>query len=384
MVAIPATLAKAPPKLLPTPRVPATLVAAWRHALETELRLSGIVELFEARAFALGLAYGGVGFLVAATIGTLGRRALDLAALVFVAAAWLAVRGAWGPELASYRVLAALTALALGGVGAVLFPRLVRPAARHPNVVAGLFAVPGAVLLAMLTPLVGGSVARSALAASTIAIAVAVRDFDAVAGKRGASWLLFAVTAAGVYLAVPDTELARAMLGAAVPFALLSFPKPLCRIGPVGSASLAGLFCWVVYVGGRGRPGSVVGGLATIGILAAEPAGRHLFPSVATKMRLQRADQDWIPFAMVVTLAQIALAAYASRVVASVDTAGRAMLVLFPALVVAVIGTPMLYPDSQPFDPQAARARRRKELSRMGVSRRRPGAGRRDGAPPGR
>ena len=88
------------------------------------------------------------------------------------------------------------------------------------------------------------------------------------------------MTAGGVYLAVPDTELARAMLGVAVPFVFLSVPRPLSPLGPAGSAAIAGLFSWVVVVGGRGRPGSVVGGLATIGILVAEPLGRRTIGAV--------------------------------------------------------------------------------------------------------
>src|SRR5262245_53476207 len=92
-----------------------------------------IVDLFHARAFAIGLAYGGIGFFLAASVGAVGRRrSLDFAALAFVAAAWLGIRGAWGPDLASGATALALAALALGGACVFLLSRHVPGAADHP------------------------------------------------------------------------------------------------------------------------------------------------------------------------------------------------------------------------------------------------------------
>ena len=242
------------------------------------MRVHAIVELFRARAFVLGLAYGGIACcaVFVAAIFT-RRRTLDLAALAFAIGAWLAIRGAWGPGIASKGTAVGLAGVAIGGATAGWFARRIPRGRDHPALVAAVLIAPGAVLLAARAPLAGGPVARTTLVLATIGIGVGLRDFDATHGPRGAPWVLFAISSAGVYLAVPDTELARVLIGAALPFVLLSLPKPVARFGPAGSAALAGVFSWVVVVGGRGRPASVVGGLAVIGILLAEPLGRRLF-----------------------------------------------------------------------------------------------------------
>jgi hypothetical protein len=321
------------------------------------MRASGIIELLHARAFVLGLAYGGVALFVSLIVGLLGRRALDIAGIALVAAAWLAVRGAWGPELASARVAIALLLIAVGG-GAAHLGRRFPLGANHPLVVTALFVTPGAALLARVTPLAGSSLSRSVLAIATIAIAVAMQDFDNVHGVKSGAWLLFAITAGGVYLAVPDTELARVLLGTALPFALLSIPTSVCRVGPAGNAAIAGLFSWVVVVGGRGRPGSVVGGLATIGILVAEPVGRHVLGEFTIR-RKHGKEQPWILAIAVVALAQLAIALYASRIVAAEDKAIRALFVSVPLAVLAVVLAPMLYPSELP------QTRRRHGSSRL-------------------
>jgi len=310
--------------------------------------LDAISDLLHARAFALGFAFGGVAFLLAAAVAVASRRRIpDVAGLAFVAAGWLGVRGAWGTTLARASVLLALGTLALGGALVVVLAHRFSVARAHPLLTTAVALVPGAVWLAAVTPLAGSDLSRAILAISTIAIGVGMRDFDAMHGARGAPWLLYAVTTAGVYLAVPDTELARVMLGVALPFVLLSIPRPLCPFGPAGSAALAGMFTWVVVVGGRGRPGSVVGGLATIGLLVAEPLGRHTIGMVTRGVRDPRdRNQDaWLSRAAVAAIAQLIIVLYASRVVAREDFAVTALLITAPLAAVAVIASPGLYPQ---------------------------------------
>jgi hypothetical protein len=329
------------------------------------VNIDALSDLYHARAFALGLAFGGAGFLLSATLAAGSRRRLpDFAGIAFVAAAWLGIRGAWGPGLASGSVALALLMLAAGGGMVVLVTRRYAFAAQHPPFVAALLTAPGAIVLGVVSPLVESTAATVVVAVATVAIGVGMRDFDAMHGPKGAPWLLFAVSAFGVYLAVPDTELARVMLGASLPFVMLSVPKPLSPFGPAGSSALAGLFVWVVVVGGRGRPGSVVGGLATIGILVAEPLGRRLFGAVTDRTRdpLDRNQDSWLSGALLAAFAQLLLALYASRVVAREDAAFAAFLVLLPLLLIAVVGAPMLYPR-EPL-PGARRRRSRSPSSR--------------------
>jgi hypothetical protein len=315
----------------------------------------GVSELLHARAFALGLAYGGIAFLLAATVAAVTRRRpLDFAALAFVAAGWLGVRAAWGPALADGATALALVVLALGGAAVFLIPRHVRVARNHPVLSATVALIPGAVLLGAVTPLAGSGLSRVLLATATVAIGVAIRDFDAMHGAPGGTWVLFAVSAIGVYLAVPDTELARVMLGVALPFVLLSVPKAMCPIGPAGSAALAGFFAWVVFVGGRGRPGSVVGGLACLGLLLAEPVGRRWIGAViATRTfvphrRSRRPEEEYLLATAVAGVVQLAVALYASQIVGREDGAIAAVVILAPAAVAAVLLAPMLYPRPPP------------------------------------
>jgi hypothetical protein len=311
-------------------------------------RLDALGDLVHARAFALGLAFGGIAFLFTSMIGVIRRRRVpDAAGLAFAVAAWLGVRGAWGADLASGGVALALVALAVGGACVVVVNRRWAFGTRFPAVVAAIFIAPGAIYLAAVTPLAGSTTSRAVLAVAVIVIGVGMRDFDAMRGPRGVPWLLFLISAAGVYLAVPDTELARVMLGVALPFVLLSVPKPLFPLGPAGSPALAGVFTWVVVVGGRGRPGSVVGGLAAIGVLLAEPLGRRVFGSLVTPSRrlpVDNFEEDWRVVAALAAIAQLVIVLYASRIVAREDAAGGALLICAPMILVAAFLAPLIYP----------------------------------------
>ena len=344
------------------------------------LHAQGFVDLFHARAFGLGLAYGGVAFFAAMIVGSLSRgrrRNLDFAALAFVAAAWLGVRGAWGSVLASQTTAFALIALALGGAAVHLVSRWVPGARDHPLAVAAAAIAPGAAWLAVATPLAGSVYARVIMALATIVAAVAIRDFDAMKGDHGAPWMLIAISAAGVYLAVPDTELARVLLGVALPFVLLSIPNALSPIGPAGSAAVAGIFTWVIFVGGRGRPGSVVGGLATLGLLLAEPLGRRWVGALMTtrtlfpQRRARRPGDEYLLSAAVCAIAQVVLALYASRLVGHENSAVKALLELAPVAALAVVCAPMFYPEAPvrlPHRPPSGRERPASARSRSSSS----------------
>jgi hypothetical protein len=86
----------------------------------------------------------------------------------------------------------------------------------------------------------------------------------------GTAAMLFAVACAGAWATVPDTELARALLGGAIAAATLAH-LPVGRPQRRSMAPALAWFGWVVAVEGRGRPGAVVGGLACLGLLAVLP-----------------------------------------------------------------------------------------------------------------
>lgn len=164
-------------------------------------------------------------------------------------------------------------------------------------------------------------------------------DFDRRWRRQGLAVPLLAVSAAGIYLTVPDVEAAVVVLGAALPLLLLGWPVPFWRghpppsLGLPGALATAGLLVWTVASGGAGRPGSVVGGLGCLGVLAVEPLARLVDRRRRGPLRGERAT--WIAFG-----AQLLLVGVASRVVGRADTVAAALppaaLTLAAALAVAL------------------------------------------------
>ena len=88
------------------------------------------------------------------------------------------------------------------------------------------------------------------------------------------------ITAIGVYVTVPDTNEALALLGAALLLSPGILPAS-SRFGSVGGWGFVGLLVWVAVTGGFTRPGSVVGAIASLGVLLLEPVLRlmsHRWP----------------------------------------------------------------------------------------------------------
>lgn len=159
---------------------------------------------------------------------------------------------------------------------------------------------------------------RPALAAIAAAVAAVLAAFDRRWRGLGLLPALLAVTAAGIWACVPDVEGPLVLLGAVLPLTLLGRPGPLASrwpgavgFGVAGSAAVAAVVVWVVATGGAGRPGSVVGGLACLGLLAVEPAVRLLDPDRRSPLDPveRRPGLVWAALA-----AQLVLAGFASRV----------------------------------------------------------------------
>src|SRR5689334_16778968 len=167
------------------------------------MRGGAFSELVHGRGFATGLTYGGIAAFVAMTVALFARRGRDLAGLAFAPAVWLAVRSVWGSGAAPFDVLAGVGFLAAGGYVAHAFSRR-RTRVMPYWVMIAIAIAPGAYVLAHVAPGVGSGAARDVMTIAIIAITIGVRDFDRTHGRSGAQWLLFAVTAFGVYVGVPD------------------------------------------------------------------------------------------------------------------------------------------------------------------------------------
>jgi hypothetical protein len=173
-----------------------------------------------------------------------------------------------------------------------------------------------------------------AVAAALVAGAL-LADFDR-RRHDGLALPLWAVTVAGVWATVPDVEAAVVVLGAALPPALLGWPSPLARggvvaLGPAGALAGAGLLVWVVATDGAGRPGSMVGGLACLGVLAVEPVARRL----AGRGPHDPGGRPLPPLPL--ATAHLALVAVAARVVGRRETVAEALPLAVAALAVALL-----------------------------------------------
>jgi hypothetical protein len=252
-----------------------------------------------------------------------GRTAGLVAGLVLGVAAALACLATWAwrrrhrPGAPTPVAGLALAAAGVGGAAVALGPAAGGPALPVPWPAVALAAAGAGALLA---------------------------DFDRRWRGRGLAPALLAISAAGIYLTVPDVEAALAALGAALPLALLGWPGPLARVpgqpppslGVVGALAVAGLLVGTAAAGSAGRPGAFVGALACLGVLAVEPLAVRLDPGRRSALGPPGGRRaGWSALA-----AQLALAAVAARVVGRPATVAEALplaaLLLGLALAVAL------------------------------------------------
>jgi hypothetical protein len=78
---------------------------------------------------------------------------------------------------------------------------------------------------------------------------------------------LLLVSMIGIYLVVPDTEAIRVLIGVAFPLVIIAWVLGLSRIGSTGSYVTVGIMVWAAALGGQGRPSSIIGAVACLGLL---------------------------------------------------------------------------------------------------------------------
>jgi hypothetical protein len=254
----------------------------------------------------------------------------------------LAVAGAVAVTLRAQAAIGLAVGLAaLAGGGAAV--EWARTAPSKPSAVLGTAAglalgTAGVVLMD------AGPVPGPVLVVATLAAGALLADFDRRWRDHGLTPALLAVTAAGIYLAVPDVEAALPVLGAALPLALLGAPAALGRVGggtgPIrpsvlvtaGAYAAAGLLVWTAATGSAGRAGAFVGGLACLGVLVVEP--------VARRLGRRRRDRIGPPpgrrVAVALLAGQIVLAMVAARVVARPASIAGALTLAAPELLLAL------------------------------------------------
>ena len=204
------------------------------------------------------------------------------------------------------------------------------------------FGLIGVVLLVLATPSPPGSVNRWLVGAAIVVVAPLLASFDYTFRYSTIALPLLAVSYLGMLVTVPDTARAIVAVGATLPMALAGWPLRLAGLGRAGSFACAGLFVWLAFAEGVGRPGSVVGAIGALGLLIAWPAAHSIRASDFTRLGSLLSRRLGAPM---VIAAQGAVALYAARVAGLKDGALYAALLVLPML--AAIGTWASWPDSR-------------------------------------
>jgi hypothetical protein len=297
--------------------------------------------------FLWGLAAGAVAMLLAAGVAALAshldfRGGLQLATgLPTAAAALVAIRPSHTPTMG---VLVGLV-----GVTAVVIAATLKRATTARLLMVLLVAP----VFAWLLAIDASSVAwvRAVVVAGATIGSLAVARTDLEWGATGVTPVLYAISAAGVFAAVPNTREAAALLGASVPGATCGWPLYRARLGGVGGACATALLVWVAAVGALGRETSVVGAIACLGLLAALPAGPWLAGRwIGPTIRRCRVAHGPAPMLVI----QTAVVAVASRVAGISSELRVAIPVAAAALAGALIASVWL----QPVDLSAGRLAR--------------------------
>jgi hypothetical protein len=193
-----------------------------------------------------GLAAGALALVAATVQSRRHSHAVPVAGLVMTAAALVAIGRTWS----------VVPGALLGLVGlAVTLSWLdrSRPHCAPSFALAVVLVAPFAAVLAVDASPTGW--VRGLVGVAVVLGAPAASRTEAAWGDAGLPPVLYAITAAGVFAAVPDTEQAAVLLG------------------PAGAGAAVALLVWVAAVGGRGREPSIVGAVACLGLLATLPVG---------------------------------------------------------------------------------------------------------------
>lgn len=283
--------------------------------------MGAIVESVGSPEFLVGLRWGGIAAGVALLIGLAWRRwrqePAPLAGLAAVVAAGLAMS-----------IARPLPSSVWAGLGLLALAGAIFPWTRRVPIVPVLTALPGAWLIGR------SSLPESGWVAPLVIVVIALGGpviswFDENAHGSALPTLLFAVSAAGVFVTVPDTEEALVLLGAIAAPTLLAWPLRVARLGAVGAHALVGIFLWVIAWGGRGREGSIVGAVAALGMLVAASIAAW----IARKQNVTTAG--WPGIWLV--LLQILVVALTTRVAGLRTDPIEAVTIAVPTLVAALL-----------------------------------------------
>ncbi len=219
--------------------------------------------------------------------------------------------------------------------GLVLLALGAELAARTPNpkVIGMVLAFPAAIVVGVAQDFRGPGWVRPLVIVSITVVAPLAGDLDRRAARLGLGPVLWLVSVIGVYATVPDTELVRPLVGAALPLALVGWPLRLGRLGAGGTAAAVALLVWIGALEGYGRPGSIVGAVGALGLFAVEPVGRALFRRRIVPLAR---TLPVAAFGLAFVLAHVLMTWYGSRVAGFARTGAGATVLILPAIPVGI------------------------------------------------
>lgn len=280
--------------------------------------MDSILEAARSPEFVAGLRWGGLLGLVGLLIGLGWRRQRSgpapIAALATMVAAVFAM------PIARSLPTALITGLPLLLLAGVAFPWT-----RRIPFLPVLAALPGAWFIGRSDLPGRGWVVTLVIAVVAVGGPI-IAWFDDRVESPVPSWM-FAITAAGVWATVPDTEEILVLLGAIAVPTLLAWPMRVLRLGRIGIHPLVGLFMWAIAWGGRERESAIIGAAAAIGLVAA--------PISAWFAHRQRmSTPGWVGF--LVLASHTGLVLFVTRVAGLEDQLGLASLLAVSAITTAL------------------------------------------------
>jgi len=264
------------------------------------------MEILESSLFLWGLVLGGVCLAISGLFANRrDAQPLQIGGILIAVASALAF--SLGDEHST------LVWVAIGIVFLLTFGAEAIGAPAHITAIASL---PGAVVMAMAAPADPAWFRLLVIAAIPVG-GYLIDDFETRYAVRGLGVLFFGLAVAGTFLAVPDTELARAMVGVCFPIMFLAWPRVKISLGVSGAYMAMAVFSLSTTAGGLGRSASAIGAMACLGFLVMEPLAVRMLPRLAL---LPRSLQTTAEAAVLAALPQAVLVFVSSRVAGPLDS----------------------------------------------------------------
>lgn len=287
--------------------------------------VANLIGILESSLFLWGLALGGL-----CVVGVRGHlagrqepRPLPIGGILIAVATILAI------DLAGD-----ISAMAWAGLGAIW---LLTMAAVRAGAVPGAVAaasIPGAVVVSLAAQ-GEPSWVRLVVIVAVPLVGFLIDDFESRFGSRGLGVLFFGLATFGVFLAVPDTDWARVLFAVMLPVSFLAWPKVVVTMGRSGAYTSAAVIALSASEGGIGRPASVIGAMACLGLLILGPV------VVRSRSRSDDLVNSWIRAPESVILAavpQLLIVLIMSRVVAHLVSPLRSVVVVVAVFAVVFVG----------------------------------------------